>query len=298
VFRIGSQGYIPAVVTPFRDGRVDFAAFEKYVEFIIVNGVSGIVVCGSTGESLSLTSDEKSELIRVASGVCRGRVNLIAGVISPITADCVEFMRKVEDTADGFLCICPFYIKPSQEQIYNHFKALSSSTSKSIILYNNPSRVGTCICLDTYERLAIMDNIVATKECSQDIAIFSTLRGAIGDELLLFSGNDDSAPAAFALGACGAISVTANVAPKLCVRMFEAFTRGEIDAFTRLRDSLSQLHSLLFMEPTPAPVKYVLSRAGLMQNELRPPLSPITEGLQRRLDAFMDETPCERHLDR
>jgi 4-hydroxy-tetrahydrodipicolinate synthase len=285
------SGYVPAVVTPFRDGYVDFAAFERYIECLLCGGVSGIVVCGSTGESLSLSTSEKSDLMRVAYGICRGRADIVAGVISPITMDCLDFMKKVENISDGFLCICPFYICPSQEQIYEHFKVLSASTEKYVILYNNPSRVGTRISMDTYKKLAEIGNIVAIKECIADTTVFASIRKTVGSGLALFSGNDDGACAAFDLGASGAISVTANVVPRQCVAMFDAFVRGDLKKFNELSKALSGLHPLLFDEPSPSPVKYILSRKGLMQNELRKPLSPITEGLQRRIDTFLESLP-------
>jgi 4-hydroxy-tetrahydrodipicolinate synthase len=288
------KGYIPAVVTPFRDGKLDFESFEKYVCHIVHNsGISGIVVCGSTGESLSLSMDEKVELIRRAHDVCSGAVKVIAGVISPITEDCKMFMKSVENVSDGFLCICPFYIKPSQEQIYNHFRALSNCVGKPIILYNNPGRVGTHIGIGTYKKLAEIDNIIATKECDPDITAFSRLKQEVGDRLLILSGNDDTAGEALTLGASGVISVTAGVAPKMCSKMFNAFAQGDMAEFTRIRDLLSPLHSLLFAEPSPAPVKYALSKMGFIQNELRMPLSTIGNELQRMIDAFIDKAALD-----
>jgi 4-hydroxy-tetrahydrodipicolinate synthase len=284
------KGYIPAVVTPFRGGKIDFEALEKYICHIVHDcGISRIVVCGSTGESLSLSPEEKVELIRVAKGACNSAAKVITGVISPITEDCKTFMKAVEDVSDEFLCICPFYIRPSQEQIHNHFKELSKSTDRKIILYNNPGRVGTSINIDTYKKLAEINNVVATKECDPDVSIFSTLKQGVGDKLIALSGNDDTACQALELGAAGVISVTAGVAPKLCLKMFEAINRGDVTEFGVMRDLLSPLHSLLFAEPSPAPVKYVLNKLGFMQNELRMPLNVIGHELMRRLDEFIEK---------
>ena len=139
------RGYIAAVVTPFKDGKVDFDSFGRHLEWLSDSGISGVVVCGSTGESLALTSQEQKDLIEFASKIVSKKIKLIGGVISPSTANCLELMKNSEEYVDGFLCICPPYIKPTQEQIVSHFSKLSANTSRPIILYNNPSRVGTTI---------------------------------------------------------------------------------------------------------------------------------------------------------
>ncbi|MDR0630719.1 MAG: 4-hydroxy-tetrahydrodipicolinate synthase, partial [Holosporales bacterium] len=264
-------------------------AFEKYISYIVGSGISGIVVCGSTGEALSLSKKEKIELVRLASNICHGKINIIAGIINSVTDECIEFIKSVENIVDGFLCICPFYIKPSQEQIYSHFEALSRATNREIILYNNPSRVGTSITLETYKKLSYISNIVATKECSHDLSVFSAWRKEIGNDFKFLSGNDDTAFEAFSQGAYGAVSVTANVAPKLCVKMFEMFKQNNIKELERLRDILTPLHSMLFTEPTPAPVKYILSRNGLIKNELRRPLTSITKTLENKINLFIEK---------
>ncbi len=281
------RGYIPAVVTPFKDGKVDFEAFEKYISWLSDSGVTGIVVCGSTGESLSLTVQEQADLIKVANKVISKKIKLIAGVINSSTETCLELMKNSEKCVDGFLCICPFYIKPSQEQIVSHFSKLNANTDKSIILYNNPKRVGTSIEKKAFDSLAKLKNIVAIKECSCDLSRFTLWRKSLTKDFDFLTGNDDSSFGALAMGAVGVISVSANVCPQLCVSAYDSFINGDVQNFSRIRDILATLHSLMFAEPSPAPAKYALNRLGLMSAEVREPLTPISVDLRNRIDEFL-----------
>lgn len=277
-------GYIAAVVTPFKDGKVDIESFEKYMNYMVSSGISGMVVCGSTGESLSLTMQEKVELVKIASRINSNRTQLFAGVIDASTQNCLELVKNTEEYVDGFLCICPFYVKPSQEQIYNHFKKISETTSKNLILYNNPSRVGTDINLDTFKRASELKNVVAIKECSSDLSRFSMWRSEVKKDFAFLTGNDDSACGAIAMGAHGVISVSANVVPELCMKMFNSFRNQDVERFSALRDMLAPLHKLMFTEPSPAPVKYALSKLGIMSDELREPLTSISSDLRAKID--------------
>ncbi|MDR1561034.1 MAG: 4-hydroxy-tetrahydrodipicolinate synthase [Holosporaceae bacterium] len=281
------NNYIVAAVTPFKNNKLDIKSFEKYMYRLIgQGGISGIVVCGSTGESLSMSIHEKVELIKTASKINDGRVKVLAGVIDPITSNCLELIKKTEEFVDGFLCICPFYIKPSQEQIYSHFKILSENTARDIVLYNNPGRVGTSIVLDTLKRLCELNNVVAIKECAADLSRF-LWRSLVKNGFSFLSGNDDCACSAIAMGAHGIVSVSANIAPDLCVKMYNAFKTNNIERFELLRDTLTPLHELMFMEPSPAPVKYALSKLGLISDELRLPLSQISDALRDKIDSYM-----------
>ncbi|MDR0631843.1 MAG: 4-hydroxy-tetrahydrodipicolinate synthase [Holosporaceae bacterium] len=280
-------GYMVAVVTPFKNGKIDVAAFEKYIDHMVNSGVSGIVVCGSTGESLSLSMQEKTELMGIASSINNGRIRLIGGVISSTTDDCVELIKQTEKYVENFLCICPFYVKPSPQQIYYHFEKLSDATSRGIILYNNPGRVGVNINFDTFRKLCDLKNIVAVKECAPDLSRFSLWRSEVKEDFSFLIGNDDVACGALAMGARGVISVSANVAPILCVKMYNAFMQNNLEEFGVLRDSLAPLHELMFAEPSPAPTKYALSRLGIISNELRRPLLPIGVELQTKIDDLM-----------
>lgn len=293
------RGYIAAVVTPFRGGKIDFESFGRYIEWLADSGVSGIVVCGSTGESLALTSQEQKELIRFAIEVVSSKrvskeIKLIGGVISPLTETCLNLMRNSEEYVDGFLCICPPYIKPSQAQIVAHFSKLSSNTSKPIILYNNPVRVGASIERDAFDSLVKLKNIVAIKECSRDLSRFTLWRKDLSRDFDFLTGNDDSAFGALAMGAVGVISVSANVCPKLCVAAYESFMRGDMVSFSRYRDILASLNSLMFTEPSPAPAKYALKRLGIfVSEEVREPLTPISADLRRKIDEFLEKIAFE-----
>lgn len=249
----------------------------------------GVVVCGSTGESLSLTIQEQADLIKVANKVISGRIKLIGGVICSSTEICLNLMKNSEEYVDGFLCICPFYIKPSQEQIVSHFSKLNANTSKPIILYNNPKRVGTSIEKKAFDSLVRLENILAIKECSYDLSRFTLWRRGVTKDFDFLTGNDDSAFGALAMGAVGVISVSANVCPQLCVLAYNAFMNGDMRNFSRLRDVLAVLHSLMFAEPSPAPAKYALNRLDMMSAEVREPLTPISVDLRRKIDEFLDK---------
>jgi 4-hydroxy-tetrahydrodipicolinate synthase len=283
------KGYTVALVTPFKNGKIDLPAFEKYVDFIADSGVSGMVVCGSTGESLALSPQEKIELIKTASSVNKKRIGLIGGIIDATTDNCVELMKQTEKYVDNFLCICPFYVKPSQRQICDHFKKLSASTSRGIILYNNPGRVAADIDFPIFEELCELENIVAIKECSPDLSRFVLWRLSVKEDFYFLSGNDNVACGALALGASGVVSASANMFPSLFAAMYNAFSEEDFETFAAFRDMLAPLHELMSVEPSPAAAKYVLSKMGLMSNELRSPLSPISEELQEQIDGLIEE---------
>ncbi len=282
------DGYIVAVVSPFQNNQLDLKSFEQYIKWLVGTGISGVVVGGSTGESLSLTLEEYTSLIRLSSEIIDKRIKLIGGVISSSTDYCLSLINSVKKYVDGFLCICPFYIKPTQKQIVSHFQRISKKTSKPIVLYNNPSRVGTSIDEQAFYELSQIDNIVAIKECSSDLSRFSLWRKNIKKDFDFLSGNDDSACGALAMGASGVISVSANIYPKLCVKVYNLFKEGNIYDFEKYRDMLAPLHKLMFSEPSPAPIKYALSKIGLMSEEVRAPLSIISSSLKAKIDSYMN----------
>ena len=276
------KGYIVALVTPFdKDGNVDLASFEKYVDHIANSGVSGIVVCGSTGESLSLSEDEKISLVKCACDVAKNRVKVIGGIIENVTARSVSLIKACEKYVDAFLCICPYYIKPSQNQLYEYFKTCAETTDRDIILYNNPGRTAVDLQRPTFEKLLEIKNIKAVKECSSDLyRVYWNTR----DDFSFLTGNDDMACSAFAMGAVGVVSVTANVLPELCAKLYNAWENCT-DDFEELRDKLAMMHKLMFAEPSPAPAKYALAKMGLMENYLRLPLTPVSNELAAKIDA-------------
>lgn len=282
------SGYIAAVVTPFKNNQVDFDGFGRYINWLADSGISGIVVCGSTGESWSISLEEQINLVKFASDTIQGKIKVIGGVISPLTEKCVNIIKNTENYVDGFLCICPFYIKPSQEQVVHHFHKLSDSTSKPIILYNNPGRVATDLGDSAFDELVKLKNVVAIKECSTDLSRFILRRQNLTKNFDFLSGNDDSAVGALAMGASGVVSVSANVCPKLCVATDNSFIEGDWEKFKKCRDLLAPLHSLMFSEPSPAPAKYALSKMGFIQEEIREPLSPISRELKLKIDSYME----------
>jgi 4-hydroxy-tetrahydrodipicolinate synthase len=283
------KGYSTAIVTPFKNGKIDFSALEKYMNHLDGSGISGIVVAGSTGESVSLTLQEKVELIRAISTINAGKISLIGGVIDAVTDNCIRLIKETEKYVDHFLCICPFYVKPSQQQIYEHYKQLSAATARGIILYNNPSRVGVDIAFDTFRRMCELKNVIALKECADNLSRFTLWRSAVGENFDFLTGLDNVACGALAMGASGVISVSTNVVPDLCAKMYRAFKKNNLEEFFILRDVMAPLHELLFAEPSPAPTKYALSRLGILSSELRAPLSPIGAELQNKIDNFMDK---------
>ncbi|MDR3151625.1 MAG: 4-hydroxy-tetrahydrodipicolinate synthase [Holosporaceae bacterium] len=281
------HGYFAAVVTPFSDCVIDFNAFEKYMLYIATSGVSGAVVGASTGEALSLSPTEKIELSSVAARIVNGKIKIIAGIMEPTTDGCLELMKNLEKHVDGFLCICPYFAKPSQEQIYLHLQRLSLSTTKSIIVYNNPFRTCSKIDFDTLQKLTELNNVVAIKDCVSDMSVVTSQKMRLKENFAFLTGIDNTACGALAMGADGVVSVSANVMPEMCVKLYNAFRKGDMERFAPLRDMLHPLHELMFAAPSPAPVKYALSKMGYMSDELRAPLTPINTDLRAKIDDFL-----------
>lgn len=279
------HGYIPAVVSPFKENSVDISVFEKYVTWLFASGMHAVVVCGSTGESIALTQKERNSLIRSAVGLCHNRENVIAGVIGSITDDCVQQAVEFEKCgAHALLCVCPYYVKPSQSGIYDHFRKIHDVTNIPIILYNNPGRTGVDLHLDTIRKLSSLERVVGLKEASNDITRFLLWRQYLKPEFSLLSGNDDSFFGALALGAHGVISVTANIVPDVCNSVYKAWLGRDIVKFERLRDKIKNIHNLLFSEPSPAPLKYALSLIGAINcDSVRSPLSSVSDQLKSKL---------------
>lgn len=277
-------GYIPAVVSPFFDNSVDVTAFEKYINWLIKSGVNGVVVCGSTGESIALTAEERRVLVTSAVRVAEKKVPVIAGIINAVTEACVIQAKEYEKCgADALLCVCPYYLKPTQEGVYEHFKTIHDAVSIPIILYNNPGRTSIDIKLDTLRKLASLERIMGLKEASSDVARFLLWRQQVKPGFSFLSGNDDTFCGALALGASGAISVTANVLPEVCSNLYRAWTDRDMVKFEKLRDKIQNVHQLLFVEPSPSPVKYALSLMGVMQDTVRAPLLKLTDQTKARI---------------
>jgi 4-hydroxy-tetrahydrodipicolinate synthase len=268
------SGYAPALPTPFNDrDNIDVDAFAHLCDLQIANGATALVVCGTTGEAPTLSRAERGELIRIAVGASRGRVPVIAGAGSNATAQAVELSKVAEaNGADASLSVVPYYNKPTQEGLYAHYCEIAASTGLPIILYDVPSRTGRGLANETVARLAEVPQIIGLKDAADDITPPSRLRALLGSDFKLFSGDDAVALAYFGEGGDGCISVTSNVAPVLCRRMFLAWKQGQIARARRLAGSIAQLTTALFRETNPVPIKYALSLFGLASPRVRLPL--------------------------
>jgi len=283
------RGSMPALVTPFADGSVDVAALEAFVDWQIAEGTNGLVPCGTTGESATMSHDEHKRVIEITIKVAGGRVPVIAGAGSNNTAEAIDLARFAEKAgADAILVVAPYYNKPGQEGLYQHFKAVDASVGIPIIVYNIPPRSVVDISVDTMKRLYDdCRNIIGVKDATMNLNRPSLERMAIGKDWLMLSGEDGTALAYMAHGGHGCISVTANVAPKLVAEFQAACMAGDYASALDYQDRLMPLHRVLFLEPSPAGPKYALSRLGRMRNDLRLPMVAVTSGAAAEIDAAM-----------
>ena len=281
-------GSIPALVTPFRDGAVDFATFEAFVDWQIAEGSTGLVPCGTTGESATMTIDEHNAVIAACIRAANGRVPVIAGCGSNDTACAVSHVRHAEKAgADAALVVSPYYNKPNQEGLYQHFKTVAEATGLPIILYNIPGRSVVYIAPATMKRLSEIPNIVGVKDATGVLQRISEQRLSCGADFIQLSGNDDMTLGIMASGGHGCISVTANVAPRLCADFQTACLEKRWDDALALQDRLYPLHAGLFSDASPGPAKYALSKLGKLREELRLPMVPAGEAARRIVDAAM-----------
>lgn len=283
------QGSIPALVTPFRDGEVDFTAFHALIDWQIESGSSALVACGTTGESSTLSIDEHHRVIDACIAASDGRVPVIAGAGSNDTATSLTHMRHAKQAgAAAALVVTPYYNKPSQEGMYQHFATLAEGCDLPIIIYNIPGRSVVDLHVETLARLIDdLPNIVALKDATGDLGRVPAQRLACGADFCQLSGNDDMAVGFNALGGVGCISVTANVAPALCAQMQTATARGDYARALQLNDRLYPLHVALFRDASPGPVKYALSRLGRMDGETRLPITPPLAPARQAVDAAL-----------
>lgn len=279
------QGSITALITPFKDGKLDDRAFQKLVEWQIDQGTHGLVPCGTTGESPTLTHDEHRRVVELCIEGAAGRVPVIAGTGSNSTAEAVELTRHAKSAgADGVLVVTPYYNKPTQEGLYLHFKAINDCTDLPIVIYNIPGRSVIDMSVDTMARLFKLKNIVGVKDATANMARASQQRAALGTDFIQLSGEDATALGFMAHGGQGCISVTANVAPALCAEFQLACLASNFRLALQLQDRLMPLHDALFVESNPGPVKYAASRLGLCSSETRLPLAPLAPASQKKVD--------------
>src|ERR1700733_581990 len=275
------RGSFTALVTPFKNGSVDEAAFRGLVNWQISEGTNGLVPVGTTGESPTLNHDEHKRVVEWCIDEAKGRVPVIAGAGSNSTKEAIELAEHAEKAgATAVLVVTPYYNKPTQEGMYQHFKAINDAIGIPIIIYNIPPRSVVDLSVDTMKRLFELKNIVGVKDATGDVARISLQRQAMGAGFIQLSGEDMTALACMAAGAHGCISVVANVAPALCAELMEAVFKGDYRHALRIQDRLTPLHAAIFVEPGVAGAKYALSVPGRARNEVRLPLVPIVEGTE------------------
>jgi len=284
------RGSIPALITPMKDGAVDEAAFRKLVNWQIEQGSHGLVPCGTTGESPTLSHEEHMRVIEICVEEARGRVPVIAGAGSNATAEAISLTRHAKRVgADAVLSVTGYYNKPSQEGLYRHYAAIADAVDIPILVYNIPGRAIVEISVETMGRLAELKNIIGVKDATANLARPLRERIACGHDWRMLSGEDSTTLGYMAQGGHGCISVTANIAPKLCADFQNACLQGAWDTALVLQEKLMPLHDAMFIEPSPAPVKYAGSLIGLCTDEVRLPLVAATDTARERVRATMSD---------
>jgi 4-hydroxy-tetrahydrodipicolinate synthase len=279
-------GSIPALITPFSNGRVDETTFREFVEWQIAEGSNAVVPCGTTGESATLDFEEHHRVIAICVDQVKGRVPVIAGTGSNNTQSAIANMKEAQKNgADAALIVLPYYNRPSQAGLIEHFRALTDACDLPIVVYNVPGRTVTNITVETLAEVAKLPNIVGIKDATGDLGRVTAQRAACGREFCQLSGNDETALAFNAMGGVGCISVSANVAPRLCSEFQKATREGCWEEALELQDKLYPLHVALFTDASPGPVKYALSKVRHGFNpELRLPLVEPSEASRKAVD--------------
>jgi 4-hydroxy-tetrahydrodipicolinate synthase len=282
------RGSYTALVTPFKNGSLDEAAFRSLVSWQIEEGTHGLVPVGTTGESPTLSHDEHKHVVEWCIDEAKGRVPVVAGAGSNSTKEAIELAQHAEKAgADAVLVVTPYYNKPNQEGLYQHFKAINDAIGIPIIIYNIPGRSIVDMSVDTMARLFELKNIAGVKDATANIVRVSQQRAAMGEDFNQLSGEDATVLGYMAHGGHGCISVTSNVAPRLCSEFHAAVMRGDYASALKVHDKLMPLHVNLFMEPSPAPVKYALSLLGKMSEKLRLPMVPASDATKAAVRGAM-----------
>ncbi len=282
-------GSMTALVTPFDEkGNIDHSAYQKMVKWQLDEGTHGFVPCGTTGEAPTLIDQEPELLTRLCAEVVKGKAPILAGCGSNSTQHAINLTHKVQKAgADAALQVVPYYNKPSQEGLYQHFKAIHDQTELPIVIYNIPGRSVVDMSVETMARLAALPRIIGVKDATGDLGRPVKTAKECGTDFMQFSGNDDTALAFLTQGGVGCISVLSNVVPGLCSKMHEAFHRGALKEAQEINIKLQDLSEALFAETSPAPAKACLSMMGLIQNNLRLPMIPVTKGMEARLESIL-----------
>ena len=283
-------GSIPAVITPFKNNDIDYNSLSKIVEHLIVNGSNGLVPCGTTGESPTLSHEEHKKIIEETIKISDGRVPIIAGTGSNNTLEAIEYTKHAESAgADAALIVTPYYNKPTQLGLYQHYKSIADATSLPIIIYNIPGRSIVDMTIETMVELSKLKNVVGVKDATNDLFRPLLTKKKMNSDFCYLSGEDGTALAFLAQGGHGCISVTANIAPKLCSDMQKFWREGDIKNAQKINLQLSELHNSLFLESSPGPVKYAASLLGLCSSETRLPLIEIQESTKSAVKISLQE---------
>ncbi len=278
------QGAITAIVTPFKDGKFDEAAYRELIEFQIKGGIHGIVPCGTTGESATLSHEEHKQVVEACVDQVKKRVPVVAGSGSNNTAEALELTKHAEAAgADYALMITPYYNKPTQEGLYQHFKTIADQTRIPIVVYNVPSRTSVNLLPETVARLGEFPNIVGIKEATGDLKQCAKVAELSGDKITMLSGDDFTTLPLLAIGGKGVISVVSNVVPQDMAGMCEAFMKGDLETARRLHYKMWPLMEAMFFETNPAPAKTALHMMGKISGEVRQPLCPLSPASEDKL---------------
>lgn len=285
------KGSIPALVTPFRNGKVDEKAFVALVERQVSNGSHALVPCGTTGEASTLSHEEHRHVVELCVKTAAGRVPVIAGAGSNSTDEAVSLLQHAKAVgAHAALVVNPYYNRPSQDGVYAHYKTLNDSVQLPIFLYNVPTRTGADLQPELIGRLSQLPNVIGIKDASADLSRVARHTALCGKDFVQISGEDPTAVGFNAQGGVGCISVTANVAPKQVSQMQEATLKGDYATARRINDTLARLHRAMFLEPSPSPAKYALSLLGLCSDETRLPVVPVQSAdVKKEIEAAMKE---------
>ncbi len=282
------KGAMVAIVTPFKNGKVDEGKLRELIEFQIVNGTDGIVPCGTTGESPTLSHEEHDRVIEITVDAVRKRVPVIAGTGSNATAEALRLTKHAHEVgADGVLVVCPYYNRPSQEGLYQHYKFIAENVSIPIIVYNIPGRTGVNLLPETLARLAKIPNIVGTKEASGSLKQMHEVISLCGPDFAVLSGDDFFTYPLLCLGGHGIISVVSNIAPADMAGLVDAFAAGELKKAKDLHFKMAPLIDSLFIETNPVPVKAALAMMGKIDYEVRLPLEKMAQGNYEKLKKIM-----------
>lgn len=278
------RGSITALITPFIGGKVDERAFQKFVAWQVSEGTHGLVPCGTTGESATLTHEEHKKMVTLCVEAAASRVPVIAGTGSNSTEEAIELTRQAHMAgATAALVVTPYYNKPTQEGLFHHFKSIHDAVDIPILIYNIPGRCSVDLSLDTLTRLAKLPNVIGIKDATSDLSRPLKTRLKIGKAFCQLSGEDITAVAFLAQGGHGCISVSSNIVPSMCAQLQDAWRVRDRETVSSLRDRLMPLHEVLFCETNPGPVKYAASLLGYCSSETRQPLWKVSEINQRRI---------------